>query len=171
MPGTYCSASVEVWLKHGGVERKLVFSGDLGQYGTPILQDPARNTEADLVLMESTYGNRLHRDREATVREMESIIQDADHRRGNVLIPAFAVGRTQEILHLLATTRNGTTRWKVFLDNVAIHQICCTGMHDAGDAAPAEPRAPSRRIPSHQPAPRQRSSSPARARAAASCTT
>ena len=64
------SASVEVWLKHAGVERKLNFSGDLGQYGTPILKDPARNTEADLVLMESTYGNRLHRDRTATVSEL-----------------------------------------------------------------------------------------------------
>ncbi len=113
------SASVEVWLKHGGVERKLTFSGDLGQYGTPILKDPARNTEADLVLMESTYGNRLHRDRTATVSEMAAIIQGADHRRGNVLIPAFAVGRTQEILHLFATHYEEwhLSRWKVFLDS------------------------------------------------------
>lgn len=113
------SASVEVWLKHGGVERKLVFSGDLGQYGTPILKDPARNTEADLVLMESTYGDRLHRDREATVAEMAAIIQEADHRRGNVLIPAFAVGRTQELLYLFGRyyTEWNLSRWRIFLDS------------------------------------------------------
>ncbi len=113
------STSVEVWLTHGGVERKLVFSGDLGQYETPILQDPARNTEADLVLMESTYGNRMHRDRSATVLEMSTIIRDANHRRGNILIPAFAVGRTQEILYLLATHYDewNLSRWQVFLDS------------------------------------------------------
>jgi metallo-beta-lactamase family protein len=113
------SASVEVWLRHGGVERKLVFSGDLGQYGTPILKDPARNTEADLVLMESTYGDRTHRGREATVAEMAAIIQDADHRRGNVLIPAFAVGRTQELLYLFGRyyTEWNLSRWQIFLDS------------------------------------------------------
>ncbi len=113
------SASIELWLQHGDVERKLVFSGDLGQYGTPILQDPARNTTADLVLMESTYGNRLHRDREATVREIAAIIQDADARRGNILIPAFAVGRTQEILDLFARHYSewNLGRWQIYLDS------------------------------------------------------
>jgi metallo-beta-lactamase family protein len=113
------SASVELWLAHGGVERKLLFSGDLGQYGTPILKDPARNTEADLVLMESTYGDRLHRDREATIRELATIIQEADHRRGNVLIPAFAVGRTQEILYLFGRhyTDWNLNRWRIVLDS------------------------------------------------------
>jgi len=113
------SASVETWLTQDGITRKLVFSGDLGQYGTPILKDPARNTEADLVLMESTYGDRLHRDREATVRELATIIQDADHRRGNVLIPAFAVGRTQELLYLFGRHYQewDLARWKICLDS------------------------------------------------------
>ncbi len=113
------SASIELWLKHGDVERKLVFSGDLGQYGTPILKDPARNTTADLVLMESTYGNRLHRDREATVREIATIIQEADARKGNILIPAFAVGRTQEILDLFARHYSEWKlgRWQIYLDS------------------------------------------------------
>jgi len=113
------SASVELWLKHGDVERKLIFSGDLGQYGTPILKDPARNTEADIVLMESTYGNRQHRDRAATVREMATIIRSADYRRGNILIPAFAVGRTQEILDLFARhfAEWNLSRWQIFLDS------------------------------------------------------
>lgn len=113
------SASVELWLRHGDVERKLIFSGDLGQYGTPILKDPARNTEADLVLMESTYGDRQHRDRAATVKEMATIIQEADYRRGNILIPAFAVGRTQEILDLFARhyAEWNLSRWQIFLDS------------------------------------------------------
>jgi metallo-beta-lactamase family protein len=113
------SASVELWLRHGDVQRKLIFSGDLGQYGTPILMDPARNTEADLVLMESTYGNRLHRDRAATVQELGEIISGADSRRGNILIPAFAVGRTQEILDLFARhyAEWNLGRWQVFLDS------------------------------------------------------
>ncbi|MEO8225514.1 MAG: MBL fold metallo-hydrolase, partial [Gammaproteobacteria bacterium] len=133
------SASVEVWMKHEGVERKVIFSGDLGQYGTPILKDPARNTEADLVLMESTYGNRLHRDRGATIREMGTIIQDADHRRGNILIPAFAVGRTQEILYLFAThyAEWNLARWSIFLDSpmaIRASQIYwdTTELYDAG---------------------------------------
>ena len=113
------SASIELWLKHPHVERKLVFSGDLGQYGTPILKDPARNTAADLVLMESTYGNRLHRGREATVQEIATIIQDADARKGNILIPAFAVGRTQEILDLFARHYSewNLSRWQIYLDS------------------------------------------------------
>ena len=113
------SASVEAWIDAGGVQRKLVFSGDLGQYGTPILKDPARLTTADLVLMESTYGDRLHRSRDETVREFEQVLKIADQRRGNVLIPAFSVGRTQEILHLLATHYDKwkLARWKVFLDS------------------------------------------------------
>ncbi len=113
------SASVELWLTHDGTGRKLVFSGDLGQYGTPILKDPARNTEADLVLMESTYGDRRHRDRDATVRELATIIQEADHRRGNVLIPAFAVGRTQELLYLFGRHYEewDLARWKICLDS------------------------------------------------------
>jgi metallo-beta-lactamase family protein len=113
------SASVEVWVSDGGVARKLVFSGDLGQYDTPILRDPATLTEADLVFMESTYGNRKHRDRSATIAEIAAVLTDADHRRGNVLIPAFAVGRTQELLYLFATHFEAwnLARWHIYLDS------------------------------------------------------
>ena len=82
------SSSVEVWADG----RKLVFSGDLGPKGTPILRDPASIDRADLVLMESTYGDRLHRDRDETIRELGDILDTAWHEGGNVLIPAFAVG-------------------------------------------------------------------------------
>lgn len=113
------SASVELWAEAGGTRRKLVFSGDLGQYGTPILKDPAVLTEADLVIMESTYGNRLHRDRSATEAEIAAVIASASQHRANILIPAFAVGRTQELLYLFsqhyADWQLG--RWKIFLDS------------------------------------------------------
>lgn len=113
------SGSVELWIDDDGRERKLVFSGDLGQYGTPILRDPAVLTEADVVLMESTYGNRLHRDKQATLDEIAGIIASADHRRGKILIPAFAIGRTQELLYLFATHYRewGLERWQIFLDS------------------------------------------------------
>jgi metallo-beta-lactamase family protein len=113
------SACVEIWAQAGSVGRKLVFSGDLGQYGTPILCDPAVITEADLVLMESTYGDRLHRDHAATVAELATIFADADYRRGNILIPAFAVGRSQELLYLFSQHYAAWQlhRWKIFLDS------------------------------------------------------
>jgi metallo-beta-lactamase family protein len=95
------SAIVELWLTEAGETRKLVFSGDLGQEGTPILRDPVRIPAADAVLMESTYGDRLHRSRADTYREMGEILAAARESGGNVLIPAFAVGRTQELLYVL----------------------------------------------------------------------
>ena len=113
------SACVELWAQSGNISRKLVFSGDLGQYGTPIICDPAVITEADLVLMESTYGDRLHRDHAATIAEIAAILADADYRRGNILIPAFAVGRSQELLYLFSQHYAAWQlhRWKIFLDS------------------------------------------------------
>jgi metallo-beta-lactamase family protein len=113
------SASVEVRVREGGLERTLVFSGDLGQYDSPILLDPHRFTRADLVVMESTYGGREHRDRAATVAEFGEIIAAAARDGGNILIPAFAVGRSQDILYLLATHFEawGLHRWQIFLDS------------------------------------------------------
>jgi len=113
------SSSVEVWLNENGVQRKIVFSGDLGQYDTPILNDPAVIREADHVLIESTYGNRRHRDRQMTVDEIGQIISTASHQHGNLLIPAFAVGRSQEILYYLGKYYDEweLDRWEVFLDS------------------------------------------------------
>ncbi len=113
------SCSVEVWLSENGVQRKVVFSGDLGQYDTPILNDPAVIGEADHVIVESTYGNRLHRDRQATIDEIGEIISEAAHQKGNLLIPAFAIGRTQELLYYLGKHYDEweLDRWHVFLDS------------------------------------------------------
>lgn len=113
------SAIVELWLSENGCTRKLVFSGDLGQPNTPILRDPARIERADAVLLESTYGDRLHRPREQSLVEMQQIFAAAQADGGNILIPAFAVGRTQELLYLF--TRHfeewGLEHWRICLDS------------------------------------------------------
>ncbi|MGD2171086.1 MAG: MBL fold metallo-hydrolase [Gammaproteobacteria bacterium] len=113
------SAIVELWLEENGLRRKLVFSGDLGARDRPILKDPEYIRDADLVLMESTYGNRLHSSREETRREVLEIVRAAEHARGNILIPAFAVGRTQLILYEFARHHRewDLGRWQVFLDS------------------------------------------------------
>ncbi|MEE4279970.1 MAG: MBL fold metallo-hydrolase [Halieaceae bacterium] len=113
------SASVEVWLSEGGRQQKVVFSGDLGQYDTPILNDPAAIEEADHVIIESTYGNRRHRERDATTQEIGQIIREASNRRGNLLIPAFSIGRTQELLYYLGKYYDEweLDRWQVYLDS------------------------------------------------------
>ena len=94
------SAMFEFWLKTE-VERprKLVFSGDLGQPGARIVKDPDMIREADYVVVESTYGDRLHKAKDETVLELLSILKDAQKTGGNILIPSFAIERTQEILY------------------------------------------------------------------------
>jgi metallo-beta-lactamase family protein len=113
------SCIVEVDIKEGGTQRKLVFSGDLGQYDTPILNDPDSIAQADLVVMESTYGDRRHRDRSETMAEIAEIIADASHHHGNILIPAFAVGRSQELLYQFSKHYDEWQlgRWQIFLDS------------------------------------------------------
>ncbi|MEZ5459690.1 MAG: MBL fold metallo-hydrolase [Steroidobacteraceae bacterium] len=113
------SSSIELWLAEGALRRKLVFSGDLGQYDSPILQDPYRFGSADVVLMESTYGHRRHRDRKATEVELGEILDAAWRDGGNIIIPAFAIGRSQEVLYLLGANRERwqVDRWRVFLDS------------------------------------------------------
>jgi len=103
------SAIVAVSVRDGGRERELVFTGDLGHRGLPIVRDPTPVERADVVVMESTYGNRLHKGMEDTIEEFVHAVTDTLHRKGgNVVIPAFAVGRTQDILYLLAElTRTG----------------------------------------------------------------
>jgi len=97
------SAIVEVWVGEGPRRRKIVFSGDLGQPARPLLRDPTPIFDADYLLVESTYGNRDHKSMEATQDELVTAINDTIERKGgNVIIPAFAVGRTQDMLYLLA---------------------------------------------------------------------
>lgn len=95
------SAFIEMWLKEGDTERKLVFSGDLGSGGKPLLRNPDFAKDADYVLIESTYGDREHDKPEDFAKCLADVIERTLSRGGNVVIPAFSVGRTQEILYFI----------------------------------------------------------------------
>ncbi len=124
------AASIVLDLEEAGRQRRVVFSGDLGPDGTCLLPDPQPPASADLVLMESTYGDRNHRSREATLREIGEVINAAWDAGGNLLVPAFAIGRTQELLTLFAQHREawGLDRWLIFLDSPMAIQA--TAIHD-----------------------------------------
>lgn len=114
------SAIVEVWVGEGPRRRKTVFSGDLGQPARPLLRDPTPIFDADYLLVESTYGNRDHKSMDATQDELVTAINDTIERKGgNVIIPAFAVGRTQDMLYLLAdlTRQARIPKLSVFVDS------------------------------------------------------
>ena len=95
------SASIEIWATEGDEQRKIVFSGDIGNKNKPLIRDPQYISDGDYVVMESTYGNRYHKKGEDHVVGLARIIQQTLDRQGNVVIPAFAVGRTQELLYMI----------------------------------------------------------------------
>ena len=95
------SAIIEIWVNEQEKEKKLVFSGDLGHSDQPIVRDPSWIEEGDVVWLESTYGDRLHKGWEETLQEFLKIIQDAIGHQSKVVIPAFAVERTQVIIYTL----------------------------------------------------------------------
>lgn len=102
------SSSIEVWIKEQDAAKKIVFSGDIGNYNQPIIKDPTKTTSADYVVMESTYGDRIHSTtRPDYVAELTEILQRTFDRGGNVVIPSFAVGRTQEMLYFLRKIKMG----------------------------------------------------------------
>ncbi|MBV1904815.1 MAG: MBL fold metallo-hydrolase [Pseudomonadales bacterium] len=113
------SAIVELLITENGNKKKLVFSGDLGNSYAALLRDPETVQSADVVLMESTYGDRNHRNMDDTLAEFEDIITKASVQGGNILIPAFAVGRTQEIIFRLGELyQKGALRQQaVYLDS------------------------------------------------------
>lgn len=95
------SSSIEVWITENHVERKIVFSGDIGNTDQPLIRDPRYVKDADYVVMESTYGDRSHGERPEYIHELARIIQETFDRGGNLVIPSFAVGRTQELLYFI----------------------------------------------------------------------
>ena len=95
------SASVEMWLSENGVEKKIVFSGDIGNVDQPVIRDPIPVQGADYVVMESTYGDRNHEPVASYTQELSRIIDETFAKGGNVIIPSFAVGRTQELLYFM----------------------------------------------------------------------
>lgn len=99
------SAILEIWITEDGKETKIVFSGDLGNKGIPILRDPTVIDSADYLVIESTYGNRTHKKNENKLERFVDIINETVEKGGNIIIPSFAVGRTQEIIYGLRERR------------------------------------------------------------------
>lgn len=113
------SAIVELIHTDDGDRRTLVFSGDLGYRDAPVMSAPAIIEHADAVLLESTYGDRLHRPIKETMQELTEIFEAARAAQGNILVPAFTVGRTQDLLFLMAENyeRWNLDAWHIFLDS------------------------------------------------------
>jgi metallo-beta-lactamase family protein len=114
------SSFLELKVREGRRERRLVFSGDLGQPARPIVHDPDAPPPADVLVMEATYGNRLHKSMDATVTELVAAVRETIvEGRGNLVVPAFALGRTQDLLMLLYTLCSDGTlpRLNVFVDS------------------------------------------------------
>lgn len=124
------SAIVEVKYQEHGRERTLVFSGDLGKRNAVLMNPPTKLRHADVVMMEGTYGNRDHRPMDKTLEQFEAILHETWEMKGNVMIPAFAVGRTQEILFHLSTlyAAGKLDPWQVFLDSPMAIDI--TGLYE-----------------------------------------
>ena len=96
------SASIEVWIDEKNNRKKLVFSGDIGNTRQPLIRDPQKTKDADYVIMESTYGDRLHTtERPDYVKALAAVLERTFARGGNVVVPSFAVGRTQEMLYFI----------------------------------------------------------------------
>ena len=100
------SACIEFWLTENGETRKIVFSGDVGNLNQPLIKDPQPVDETEYLVIESTYGDRLHEDVEDPEQELADVLQRTLDRGGNVVIPSFAVGRTQEILYAIREIKN-----------------------------------------------------------------
>lgn len=117
------SASIELWLTEHEITKKIVFSGDIGNTNQPLLKDPIYTQEADYVVMESTYGNRLHSTEKVDyVTELTKVLKETFDKGGNVVIPSFAVGRTQEMLYFLRRIKTeglvkGHENFEVYVDS------------------------------------------------------
>lgn len=136
------SASIEVWITEGSVTKKLVFSGDIGNLNQPLINAPQYIKEADYIIMESTYGDRLHDIPPDYVTELANVIQSTLDAGGNLVIPAFAVGRTQMLLYYLRIIKEqklirGHENFKVYVDSplaVEATQIFSEFMYDYFDS-------------------------------------
>ena len=115
------SAIIELWIKENDKISKIVFSGDLGVKNKPILNDPAAIEEADYLIMETTYGDRVHEPNEKSVSTLIEIILNTTRRGGTVVIPSFAVGRTQEIIYELNMFYEQHDEYKKELEKIMVY--------------------------------------------------
>lgn len=115
------SAITELWVTEDDKESKIVFSGDLGMKGRPILRDPTYIKKADYVIMETTYGNRIHKELGSGVEKLIEIILNTTRRGGNVVIPSFAVGRTQELIYELNRFYDSNNEYRKELDKIFVY--------------------------------------------------
>lgn len=116
------SASIEVWITEGNVTKKIVFSGDIGNVNQPLIKDPTYIKDADYVVMESTYGDRNHGEHPDYIHELTKVLKETFERGGNVVIPAFAVGRTQTLLYYMREIKSkgllqSHNNFKVYIDS------------------------------------------------------
>lgn len=113
------AACIEVWVEEDGHEAKIIFSGDIGQTGRPLIRDPEVLEDADFVVTESTYGNRRHESQELKLGRLLEIIQRTIRNHSHIIVPAFAVGRTQELLYELnaLVEQNQVSRFPVYVDS------------------------------------------------------
>ncbi len=136
------SASISVTVTEGGKTETVVFSGDLGNRRRPLIKDPGQPKHADYVVVESTYGNRLHGERIDYATQISRILQDTFDRGGNLVIPCFAVGRTQELLYLFRIIKekgmvHGHNNFPVYVDSplaVEATEIYSSNLRDFFDA-------------------------------------
>lgn len=115
------SAAIEIWLREGDCYRKIVFSGDVGNTNQPIIKDPTPVAEADYLVLESTYGSRNHERHTDTIEALAQLIDQTLTRGGNVIIPSFAIGRTQELLYAIREIKQRglvrDTEFPVYVDS------------------------------------------------------
>ncbi|HAN09852.1 MAG TPA: MBL fold hydrolase [Clostridiales bacterium] len=115
------SSILEIWVRENGHETKIVFSGDLGNNDLPILRAPDIIEDADYLIIESTYGNRLHSQTEDRVHKLMNIMKETIDRGGNVIIPSFAVGRTQEIIYEIHKFKEEYPEYVKFLNETPVY--------------------------------------------------
>ncbi|MCX6265788.1 MAG: MBL fold metallo-hydrolase [Bacteroidetes bacterium] len=113
------SGSLKLTVEDGSQKKSVIFSGDLGAAGMPIVRDPEPFREADMVIMESTYGDRDHKPLQETIDEAIRIIREAMQTKGKILIPSFAIGRTQDIIYYIeqAFRKGGLPRLPIYIDS------------------------------------------------------
>ncbi|OGW25002.1 MAG: MBL fold hydrolase [Nitrospirae bacterium GWC2_42_7] len=119
------SSSLELWYIDGTGEKKIVFSGDIGKKENPIVHDPVFVEETDYLTIESTYGNRNHKGMEASIDELVEVIKSTFKKGGNVIIPSFALGRTQDLLYILnkLVKEDRLFRINVYIDSPLAERI------------------------------------------------